>query len=128
MREFLKHWGIFSNISFLKKWERGDTPVIFADSKGNCIQNHVGRSHPVEREIIFWCKGGAKIKDRFNWLFKSVLQQKVAELGAIWIRYMWLLFIQQEIHLDQLIQWRKNYRSIILLQQNHQFSPTIWEL
>ena len=62
--------------------------MIFADSKGNCIQNHVGRSHPVEREIIFWCKGGAKIKDRFNWLFKSVLQHKVAELGAIWIRYM----------------------------------------
>jgi hypothetical protein len=62
--------------------------VIFADSKGNCIQNHVGRSHPVEREIIFWCKGGTKIKERFNWL-KSALQQKVAELGAIWI-YVWL--------------------------------------
>ena len=84
--------------------EKNFTPVIFADSKGNCIQNHVGRSHPVEREIIFWCKGGAKIKDRFNWLFKSVLQHKVAELGAIWIRYMRPLFIQQEIHLDQLIQ------------------------
>jgi hypothetical protein len=47
---------------------------------------------------------------------RSVLQHKVAELGAIWIRYMWPLFIQQEIHLDQLIQWRKNYRSIIFPQ------------
>ena len=68
--------------------EKNLTLVIFADSKGNCMQNHVRRSHPVEREIIFWCKGGDKIKDRFNWL-KSVLQQKVAELGAIWI-YVWL--------------------------------------
>ena len=62
--------------------EKNFTPVIFSESKGNYLQNHVRRSSPVEREIIFWCKGGAKIKDRFNWL-KSVLQQKVKELGAI---------------------------------------------
>jgi hypothetical protein len=42
----------------------------------------VGRS-----KILVNCKGGAKIKDRFNWL-ESVLQQKIAELGAIWI-YVW---------------------------------------
>ena len=67
--------------------EKKFTPVIFSDSKGNYLQNHVRSSHPVEREIVFWCKGGAKIKDRFNWL-ESVLQQKIAELGAIWI-YVW---------------------------------------
>jgi len=78
----------FLNNTMEPTTEKNFTPVIFSDSKGNCLQNHVKRSRPVEREIIFWCKGGAKIKDRFNWL-KSVLQQKVAELGAIWI-YVWL--------------------------------------
>ena len=59
--------------------EKKFTSVIFSDSKGNYLQNHVRSSHPVEREIVFWCKGGAKIKNRFNWL-ESVLQQKIAEL------------------------------------------------
>ena len=68
--------------------EKNFTPVISSHSKGHYLQNHERGSHPVEREIIFWSKGGAKIKDRFNWL-KSVLQQKVTELGAIRI-YVWL--------------------------------------
>jgi hypothetical protein len=31
--------------------EKKFTPVIFSDSKGNYLQNHVRSSHPVEREI-----------------------------------------------------------------------------
>jgi hypothetical protein len=46
--------------------EKNFTPVIFTDSKGNCIPNHVRRSHPVERKIIVWCKGEAKIKRPFQ--------------------------------------------------------------
>jgi hypothetical protein len=39
---------------------------------------------PVEKEIIWWSKSGAKIKDRLNWL-KSVIVEKISDLGPIWI-------------------------------------------
>jgi hypothetical protein len=32
--------------------EKKFTPVIFSDSKGNYLQNHVRSSHPVERESL----------------------------------------------------------------------------
>ncbi|VDI54956.1 Hypothetical predicted protein [Mytilus galloprovincialis] len=64
------------------------TPVVFSDSKGNWLQKHTKRSHTVEKEITWWCKSGSKITDRYYWL-KSNLQQKILELGPIWI-YVWL--------------------------------------
>ncbi|VDI02194.1 Hypothetical predicted protein [Mytilus galloprovincialis] len=64
------------------------TPVVFSDSKGNWLKNHVNRSHSVEKEIIWWCKSGAKIADRLKWL-QTTLNIKTRELGAIWI-YVWL--------------------------------------
>ncbi|CAC5371135.1 unnamed protein product [Mytilus coruscus] len=63
-------------------------PVVFSDSKGNWLKNHVNRSHSVEKEIIWWCKSGAKIVDRLQWL-QTTLNIKTKELGAIWI-YVWL--------------------------------------
>jgi hypothetical protein len=44
------------------------TPVVLSDSKGNWLKHHAKGTHPVEKEIIWWSKSGAKIKDRLNWL------------------------------------------------------------
>ena len=70
--------------------EKNFTPVIFSDSKGNCLQNHIKRSRPVEREIIFWCKGGAKIKDRFNWLVSIAAKSSRTRsyMDICMVRYM----------------------------------------
>jgi hypothetical protein len=37
--------------------EKKFTPVIFSDSKGNYLQNHVRSSHPVERLYSFHIVG-----------------------------------------------------------------------
>ena len=62
-------------------------PVVLSDSKGNWLKEHAKGTHPVEKEIIWWSKSGAKIKDRLNWL-KSVIVQKISDLGPIHFGYL----------------------------------------
>jgi hypothetical protein len=63
-------------------------PVVLSDSKGNWLKEHAKGTHPVEKEIIWWSKSGAKIKDRLIWL-KSVIVQTISDLGPIWL-FVWL--------------------------------------
>lgn len=113
------------------------TPVVFSDSKGNWLKNHVNRSHSVEKEIIWWCKSGAKIADRLKWL-QTTLNIKTRELGAIWI-YVWLgtcdltsynkKYISINTYTDETIDYLIDYynKIIELVQQYDSCKITILE-
>jgi hypothetical protein len=62
-------------------------PVLLSDSKGLYLKDHA-RDHPVERQIDWWCKKGASIKDTITWLNQNI-DKKNRFLGDISL-YVWL--------------------------------------
>ncbi|CAG2245593.1 unnamed protein product [Mytilus edulis] len=56
------------------------TPAILSDSKGSYLRDQVVNKS--DRNIIWWCKGGATIDDRYHWL-KSNIVKKIEQLGNI---------------------------------------------
>jgi hypothetical protein len=105
------------------------TPVVLSDSKANWLKHHAKGTHPVEKEIIWWSKSGAKIKDRLNWL-KSVIVQNISDLGPIWI-FVWLgtcdlttynkKYISITTHNDDTINYiAEYYQNIVNLVQHYE--------
>ena len=64
------------------------TPVILTDSKGIALQNLTKSTNPVEKKIKWWCKRGATVQDRYDWLKKN-LETEIALIGNIHL-YVWL--------------------------------------
>lgn len=61
-------------------------PVILADSKGFYVRDQV--NNQIDRNIRFWCKGGSRIQDSYNWLKRNI-NSKIQYTGDIHL-YVWL--------------------------------------
>jgi len=63
-------------------------PVLLSDSKGICLKKQVRTNASVEKQIVWWCEGGASIQKQYRWLQKN-LETEVALIGPIHL-YIWL--------------------------------------
>lgn len=61
-------------------------PVILADSKGFYVRDQI--NNQIDRNIRFWCKGGSRIQDSYNWLKRNI-NSKIQYIGDIHL-YVWL--------------------------------------
>ena len=61
-------------------------PVILSDSKGTYLKSNITEYH--HQNILWWCKGGAKIEDSYSWL-KRNLAARLYEIGDIAL-YIWI--------------------------------------
>ena len=62
-------------------------PILFSDSKGIRLQR-APTTNQVETSIVYWCKAGDKIENRFSWLEEN-LENKLRLLGSVHL-YIWL--------------------------------------
>jgi hypothetical protein len=48
------------------------TPVLLSDSKGICLKKQVRTNASVEKQIVWWCEGGASIQKQYRWLQENL--------------------------------------------------------
>ena len=105
-------------------------PVLLSDSKGCYLKDHgLDQDHPVERQIDWMCKRGAKVQAGVDWL-KQDINRKIRFLGNISL-YVWLgtcnLTTRDKSGKIQLRSWNddtvdeivQNFKTIINIISEH---------